>query len=182
MLLWCRMPLGMGLVRKIAKRAGAIVSPLAEHFGPLARFKETATNGSDRQTRVASLVSHLIDANVSRVLIVGASASESVADAMVEALQSADYPIEVARHTDEARADYAGFDCIIVCETVSFEGYSLVSDILSHPDWELVGSGGDVEGESVVFRRVDEYRSRGGWEILDVLSRDLRGQQRLRID
>jgi hypothetical protein len=174
MLRWCRLPAGLELVRKIARTARVTVPGLSP------------ANGTSPLTRESWLAGQLIDANVRRALIVGAVAGE--ATDWVRQLQSAAGSIEIVCGTNPA-----GFDCIvirkgalfaglgieavstarmvIVCETESFDGYRIVSDVLSRSQWELIRAGADAGDGYVVLRRMDECPSRGAWDILDVLHR-----------
>jgi hypothetical protein len=189
MLLWCRMPTGMALVRKLRTKAWATVSGVEERLGGLLGVRTPATDGTEHETWDSLFVAQLIDANVKRVVIVGATANDEITDTIVERVRSADCAIEVVSES----ASTASFDCIVigkaalvtaleidslssarvlvVCDTTSFDGYRIVSDALSSGQWELIGSAAAAGDGCVVFRRRGESQARGGWEILDVLHR-----------
>jgi hypothetical protein len=198
MLLWCRTPMGMGLVRKIGSRAWAKVSGVGARLGRVLGVSKGTPSRTERETWLSWFVGQLIDENVRRVLIVGDTGNDGVTDAVVERIRSGDCPIEVVCHNGSASglpelADFSAFDCIVirnsalftevgldavssarvlaVCETESFHGYQIVSKVLSGSHWELIGSHGDVWDGCVVCRKLDESPSRGEWEVLDRLHR-----------
>lgn len=157
MLLWCRTPMKL-LVKKIGKKAAGIL-----------RISKAPTAESERERSVTSFVEQLLQENVTSVLIVGSTRTDT--DAVVSRIRAANSSIEVVSHGEMhmPALELAGFDCLVVSGTESLPGCEIVSTVLSRPEWEMIGSHDDVWDAVVVFRRIDESRVRGAWEILDVL-------------
>ena len=193
MLLWCRLPTGMRLVREIGKRAGATVSRVRDRVG----LPKPAATTTEPVTWESSLVAQLRDANVTTVLIFG---DDDATGVVLTGLRSAGCAAELRRHTGGAAALHElhmptseGRDCIIVrdaalladadvdavstarvlvvCEAASFHGYRLVSAVLSGSQFELTGSTEEAWGGCVVLQRMGDVPARGAWEVLDLLHR-----------
>jgi hypothetical protein len=189
MLLWCRTPVGVGLMRKIGAKGWAKLSRVALRLSQVLGASKAAPSGTEADTWVSPFVGQLIDENVKSVLILGAAANDGITATLMERARSADCSIVT---TTDPAAQIADFDCIVirdsaafgelgmdavnsarllvVCGAESFNGYQIVSRVLSESHWELTGSTEDVWDGCVVFRRM-ESQSRGAWEILDVLHR-----------
>jgi hypothetical protein len=173
LLLWCRTPLTL-LVQKIASRVGRLL-----------RVPTGTAPEPQREPWLSAFVDQLTQENVTSVLLVGAPENGRQTDAVLDAIRSAGCSIDAVPHDaadcvvvrtgallGESVVDAASSArVLVVCDTESFHGYETVSNVLSLPEWELIGSHEHVWDACVVFRKIDVPQPRGAWEILDLLHR-----------
>jgi hypothetical protein len=170
MLLWCRTPMGIGLVRKVGSRAFTRVSGAAERAGRILGISKPAPSEAEREAWLSLVVGELIDKNVRSLLIVGATANDGVTDTLVERVRAGGSSIEVVClngppvgipdvTTAKRGADFAGFDCVVVRNSALFTGIGI--DAVSGARMLVVCETDSFDGHQIVTRVL----CRSQWEL-----------------